>query len=268
MYQMSKVKESLLWKFYRKNESRTHFILGTMHVASADAYVAVARAKHYMEQCLIYAGEMDLNDPELDNIGTYFLNSDGITLENLIGVKKYNKYKVIIKKAYKVDLDSITHFKPLVISNMIAESVITKTYDLALDHFLWEYGEASDMQMEGLESATKQFQIMKEIPMESQLKSLKACIKNVNSFKKKILKLSEYYTKGEMTKLYKMSKKSMGELRKLMIYDRNIYMTNKLVVLCNQGAVFAAVGAAHLGGAKGILKLLKEADYIVKPIKI
>ncbi len=265
---MSKKKESLLWEFHRENESRTHYILGTMHVKSEEAYTPVSISKHYMELCHTYVGEMDLNDPELSNIGDYFMNQDGLLLVDLIGSKKYNKYRKIIIKAFDIDLDDIAHYKPLVISNMIGESVISKSYDLALDHFLWEYAQAIGMEMKGLESASDQFEIMESIPMEAQLKGLKSCVKNVKTFRSKVLKMSELYADGELTKLYKSAKKSMGELRKLMIYDRNAKMTERLIDITANGATFAAVGAAHLGGAKGMLRALKKAGFKVSSIKI
>lgn len=265
---MSKKKESLLWQFRKENESRTHYILGTMHVMSEEAYTPVSVAKHYMELCQTYVGEMDLNDPDLSKIGECFIHQDNRMLEDLIGVKKYNKYSKIIWKAFNIDIDVIAHYKPLVISNMIAESIITKKYDVALDHFLWQYAQAIGMEMKGLESANDQFEIMNSIPMDTQLKGLKTCVKNVKTFKSKVMKMSELYAKGELTELYKSAKKSMGELRTLMIYERNAKMTKRLVDIASNGASFAAVGAAHLGGAKGILRGLKKAGYTISPIKI
>ena len=265
---MSKKKESLLWQFRRENESRTHYILGTMHVKSEEAYTPVTISKHYMELCNTYVGEMDLNDPELSNIGDYFINEDELVLENFIGEKKYLKYRKVVAKAFGIELDEIAHYKPLVISNMIAESVISKSYDLALDHFLWEYAQAIGMEMKGLESATDQFEIMKSIPLDAQLKGLKSCVKNVITFRAKVLKMSELYADGELTKLYKSAKKSMGELRKLMIYDRNERMTERLIDITAHGATFAAVGAAHLGGGKGMLRGLKKSGFTVRPVKI
>ena len=102
--------------------------------------------------------------------------------------------------------------------------------------------------------------------MESQLKALRSCTKNVSKFRKKVLHLSELYKKGELTQLYKSSKKSMGKLRKLMVYDRNDFMAQNLIPLTEQGATFCAVGAAHLAGGKGMLRMLKRAGFKVKPI--
>jgi len=265
---MAKKRESLLWSFRREEQSRTHFILGTMHVRSEQAYTAVTMAKHYMEQCAIYAGEMDLNDPNLDNIGDYFLLPEGQSLHDFLSEKKFIKYKKIINKAYGIDLDIIAHYKPMVIANMIAESLITRDYDMALDHFLWENGHALGMNMKGLESAQDQFDIMQKISFENQMKSLKSSVKNVKNFRKKILKMSELYEDGQLTPLYKAAKKSMGELRKLMIYDRNSNMTERLIDYTREGATFTSVGAAHLAGAKGMLRLLKNSGFVLKPIEI
>jgi uncharacterized protein YbaP (TraB family) len=259
-------KESLLWKFKRPQESRTHFLLGTMHVNSEEAYTPVTLAKYYMDQCQLYAGEMDLDDPDLNSIGDVFVNPDDQHLQDLIGLKKYNKYKKVLAKAFSIDLDQIAHYRPLVISNMVSESILTKTFDLALDHFLWQYAQASGLKMKGLESASDQFDIMRAIPLDNQLKALQSCTKNVSKFRKKVLKLSELYKAGELTKLYKTSKKSMGSLRKLMIYDRNTHMTQNLVALSKDAATFCAVGAAHLPGNKGMLRQLKTAGFKVSPI--
>jgi len=262
------MKESLLYAIQAPESSRTHYILGTMHVSSEEAYTPVSAAKHYMEMCKIYIGEMDLNDPDLDHIGTYFMNPDSLDLEDMIGSKKYKKYRKVIKKSFQVELDNIAHYRPMVIANMISESILTKKYDLALDHFLWEYAQAMEMDMRGLESAQDQFEIMEAIPMDVQLKSLKSCVKNVSVFRKKVTKTTELYGKGKLTKLYKVSKKSMGVLRKLMIYDRNKKMTKRLVKMLDEGATFTAVGAAHLAGSKGMLRLLKKAGYKVRPLDL
>jgi hypothetical protein len=237
-----------------------------MHVMSEEAYTPVSMAKHFMEQCQIYAGEMDLDDAMLDQIGEVFTNDDEKLLQDFIGIKKYNKYKKIIQKAFVINLDDIAYYKPLVISNMISESILTKSFDLALDHFLWQYAQALGLEMKGLESAEDQFAIMKAIPMETQLKALKSCTENVSKFRKKVLQLSELYKEGELSKLYKVSKKSMGSLRKLMIYDRNKKMSQNLLKLADTGATFCAVGAAHLPGNKGMLKLIKSSGYKIYPI--
>lgn len=235
-----------------------------MHVKSDEAYAYIDMVEDKISSCHYYISELNLNDPELNNLHQYFLLEDG-HLSDLLRPKIYAKWHRVIYKAFQVDLDVIGQYKPLIISNMLAESILTATYDLALDHQLWKYALEQGKSLHGLESAKDQYRILINIPMEYQLKALKDIVKNITKFKAKITKINEYYANRELTKLYKYSKKSMGELRKLMIYDRNEYMAEQLVHYLDK-STFCAVGAAHLPGNKGMLALLKRRGYRVKPI--
>jgi uncharacterized protein YbaP (TraB family) len=55
-----------------------------------------------------------------------------------------------------------------------------------------------------------------------------------------------------------------SKLFQALILDRNERMANKLADLANDGrAYFAVVGAGHLGGAKGIIKLLEQKGFAI-----
>jgi len=58
----------------------------------------------------------------------------------------------------------------------------------------------------------------------------------------------------------------MGKLRKMMIDDRNFIMADRIAKMTSQQTAFVAVGAGHLGGKKGVLRLLKLKDIKLKPI--
>jgi uncharacterized protein len=57
------------------------------------------------------------------------------------------------------------------------------------------------------------------------------------------------------------------DYRKLMIYDRNIIMANRMVGLSEENSCFFAIGAAHLPGQKGVMALLKRQGYKIVPVK-
>lgn len=256
-------KKGLLYQFYLPGDNHIHYIMGTMHVSSDSAYTYVKMAIDKMEACRNYCGEMDLNDPLLADIQSIFMLEDGQSLHDFISPKKYQKFSSICQKAFSISLDELAFFRPIVITNMMAESVLTKNHDLSLDQYLWNIAQSNDLKMHGLESADDQFSIMKKIPIDLQLKGLSDSLKNVSKFRKKVNQLSTIYAEGNIQKLYKISKKSMGSLRSLMIYERNEIMTDRLEEITKTGATFAAVGAAHLGGNKGMLKLLKSKGFKV-----
>ena len=65
----------------------------------------------------------------------------------------------------------------------------------------------------------------------------------------------------------KGDKALVAEYNKLLLFDRNIGMANKLKEYFNDNKkVFYMVGAAHLVGDKGIAKLLENDGYNVKKV--
>lgn len=256
----------MLYKIQRKGSAIEHFLFGTMHVSSEDAFTFATLAKTLIERCQLYAAELNFHDPEMSEMPD-LLRMEDVGLLDLLGQKKYDKAHRIIEKAFGVDLDEIQHFRPLVITNMLHEALLTSKYDLPLDQYLWEYAMSQNREMHGLESFQDQKRIMLSIPMDIQVKAFRSSVKDVNKFRKSTFQLSELYAKGELRKLYKKAKRSIGELRKLMIYDRNRYMADRFKELSMNGSLFAAVGAAHLPSKKGMLNLLKQDGFKITLIK-
>ena len=64
---------------------------------------------------------------------------------------------------------------------------------------------------------------------------------------------------------YKKSIENLGSFRKILLFDRNEFMTDR--IHNNMAtATFYAIGAAHLAGQKGILNLLKKRRYQLNPV--
>lgn len=53
---------------------------------------------------------------------------------------------------------------------------------------------------------------------------------------------------------------------KAMLFDRNEIMANSMDSIMKTGSLFAAVGAAHLPGNKGMIEILRRKGYTVTPI--
>jgi len=136
-----------------------------------------------------------------------------------------------------------------------------------LDHDLWQFANENGKEMSGVESFDDQVNILSQIPIEHQVKSFKSTVKNVSAFKHKLKSLNLMYANDQADQLYKSSKKSMGKLRKLMIYDRNKHMVERILELSSEKTTFFAIGAAHFPGGKGILALLKKEGYKIVKLK-
>lgn len=253
----------MLWKVYKNESAVCHYLFGTMHAASQQAYTFASLAEKYILLSDAYVGEMDLNQAYSSDIMSYMVLENG-SFPDFFRPKKYTKIKKIIAKAFDIDLDQYAHFSPFFIHNMVAEKVIKPSHSRALDHHLWEFASRHNKEMSGLESFDDQVAILRQIPQEFSLKAFKDSVKNISLFTKSIQALHDCYEKNDVLQLYRKSKKSMGKIRNLMIYERNQVMTKRIKEKMDDTSSFFAIGAAHYPGEKGILALLKKEGYKIK----
>ena len=81
----------------------------------------------------------------------------------------------------------------------------------------------------------------------------------------------EFYKTQNIEGLYELMKKSSymtDSVYNEILTKRNHNWVKNMPQLMNNQSVFFAVGAAHLSGNDGVLKLLKDAGYNIKPINI
>ena len=77
------------------------------------------------------------------------------------------------------------------------------------------------------------------------------------------------YLEGDIEKLHDVTKESTlpyEDLYEDLIVIRNEQMAEGLDTLMHQTKLFCAVGAAHLGGKDGIIPLLREMGYTLRPV--
>ena len=74
----------------------------------------------------------------------------------------------------------------------------------------------------------------------------------------------DLYLKGRIHKLYQLSKSSMQELRKKVIYERNRNMASVIDHLDSTKQNFITAGAGHLSGKYGLIALLKKSGWKLK----
>lgn len=239
-----------------------------MHLRNESAFSLASHVIPYIEKCDTYIGETNLDDLNAVDMNQYFMFSEEDDLQKAIGIKKFNKYQSILLKAFNIDIARFTKFKPIFIVNLITDSILKPENPYSLDDYLWREATSLGKKMVGLESLTSQKDTFSKITLEYQLKQLKDICKNIPKFRKKLLALSNDYSKQDINQLYKKSKNSMGNMKGVLIYNRNQLMTNEIMNFASKNSCFFAFGAGHLSGEFGVLKLLKDNKCIIKPIAL
>lgn len=236
-----------------------------MHVRDDRAFKLLELTKAKLSSCDHFYAEVNMEFMQSEIVVNAQKLKDGVTLSSLLGDKKYQKSKKVIAKHFQFNLDMFNDFLPILTVNQLLALHLNKEHKEALDQTLFNYAKQNNCRLHGLETMEEHLSVLAKIPIEDQLKQFKSLIKSPSKFKKKIDQMANVYETGDIYKLYKSSKKSMGQLRKLMIYDRNHLMANVILKNLEQSS-FYAVGAGHLAGKYGLITLLKKQGVYVKPI--
>ncbi len=258
---------NLLWQLDSGAAGRPSFLFGTMHTRLDAAFTHVDRLQACIDACAVFAAEYHLDEGAATaGMQPEMLLPEGQSLEQLLQPKHYAKLRRIMHKAYGVDIHPLRFFRPMVIQSLLDERLLSGSMPLTLDHYLWQYASGAGKQMEGLESFASQMAILRKLPLDDELRSMRKLGRNIAGHRRHLGEMSRHYAQGDAHHLLQVTRRSIGAQRRILLFDRNRIMADRILELMQQGPVFAAVGAAHLAGGKGVLRLLKQQG--VRPKKV
>ena len=151
----------------------------------------------------------------------------------------------------------------MIVSNIIQTSILNNASDVILDFHLYQYANTLGKELHYLESQEEQLALFHHIPIDYQVKSLIQLGRQPAKAKNQIISLLNFYTENDTRQLYQQSKKHLGKMRHILLYQRNEKMAQQLIDDLHDNSAFVGVGAAHLFGYKGILRLMKKGGYRV-----
>jgi hypothetical protein len=137
-----------------------------------------------------------------------------------------------------------------------------------LDMFIYRTGRKYNKKTVGLEDTKKSILgiINADLtykPKEENRTAIQKILKN-NGYDEALM---NFYRDKDLDMIDSLTTLSTSEnYLKAMLYDRNIIMVKSIDSLVKQGSLFAAVGAAHLPGKKGIIEMLRAKGYTVTPV--
>lgn len=263
---MKRKKKSLLWQIDHIAEDRPSFLFGTMHVKDQQAFSVLDTVYHYLNQCEALAAEYDLSQSGDANLASVMRLPPGTTLSDLFRPKQYEKLRRIILKSFLIDIHHFQYFTPLLLINLITEQLLQQDQPQALDLHLWEYAGSQGKLRLGIETLDEQLVVLQKIPLDHQVKLLRELGRNVSNFRQSVLQTTGLYRHADPQRLYQMVRRSTHGLRHLLLFRRNHIMAGRIAVLVRQQPTFCAVGAGHLAGKQGVIRLLKLQGFRLRAV--
>lgn len=264
---MKKKKRTLLWQLEGEDSTKTSYLLGTIHAKCDEAFFQIKEYCALIEKVEVFAAEIDLDEAGTSEFVQHALLPEEQILSGILPPKKYAKLRQVIRKACGQDITLYDRFLPILLVNMVHDNLLPADQPYSLDRYLWDYAIRINKACTGLETVEQQALVLQKIPLKDQIKDLLYLGKHIGKERKELFKMVDIYASGDYQALFKAAKKHVGGARKVLLYDRNIFMVARLLEMMERQTVFCAVGAAHLGGQNGVLRLLKKAGIKPQPLE-
>jgi uncharacterized protein YbaP (TraB family) len=204
----------------------------------------------------------------------------GKTLADFVSAEDYQMVKTYFQKEAKsaeakmLPFEMIEKWKPMLLQSFLYQDMIEgtmKSYEMEL----LSIGSERKMKFDGLETVEDQVNVFEKIPYADQAKALVELIKEIkkdaNSGKAEFKKLLDLYLAQDIDGMVVMSGEELfsdlenGEAE--LLTNRNQKWIPKIKAMSKEKPTFYAVGAAHLGGPNGVIRLLMKEGYSLKPVK-
>lgn len=259
--------KTLLWEVSGKGISKPSFLFGTIHLMCSDEL----KIPKVVQEKFNTAGklylEIDMDDPSMmSEMMAGMQMKDTSTLEKLMG-KNFDTVNTVFQKTTGMPLKMLNTAKPFLLMSMLYPSIMGCT------PVSWESGfekmaKEKGLETEGLEKLSDQMNIFEKIPYKVQSDMLVKMVLNMDSSKKEFFEMMNVYRKKDINQLNILTSKEddFGEYTAILLDNRNHNWIPVIGEQAKKMPTFFAFGAGHLGGEKGVIYLLRQAGFTVKPV--
>lgn len=265
----SPTEHSLLWEIKAPGVEKPSYLFGTIHLICPADFSLSDSLKTALTRTEQVALEIDMDDPAMMATMMKTMNmKDGNTLSKLISEAEYAKLAQFYKDSVGVGIAMFEQAKPFVLMGPLFNSVLAcqpQSYEMSLI----DLAGKQNSEVIGLETLEEQMAIFDSIPYKDQLNMLLTMIDSLPQARKEFKDLIALYKNQKIDELYDMTLKSefgMDGNQDMMLFDRNKKWIAPMQKMMTDKPTFFAVGAAHLGGDKGVIALLRKEGYQVRPI--
>lgn len=275
--------ESIFWKVEKEGQ-KASWLFGTMHMADPEISTIKEPIKNaILASDALIIESVDALDPvaaqqAMGRLAHLTLLADG-TLRDLVEDDLEDELEAAVT-IRGIPMQLADRMQPWLIATTISLPVCEiqrkQTGEKVLDAALAEFAKTSGKEIKGLESIEEQLTALASLPQEYHVSALEETLSSGSLATDMIETLKQSYLNGKMGVVFPLMKEVMpksgkGEgalqLQEVLIDKRNVLMADRAEPILKEGSAFIAVGALHLPGETGLVKLLREKGYTVTAVQ-
>jgi uncharacterized protein YbaP (TraB family) len=162
--------------------------------------------------------------------------------------------------------------KPAVLSATIQLAIVMKVYPefdatKGIDSQMQTMARKDKKAALGLETVEFQVDLLYNSPLEEQAADLLEIVEQGQEAEEMIIELTNRYMKQDLAGLWElMLEDSEPEELEKLVYGRNRNWVSQMKDIMPQTPTMFVVGAGHLPGEQGLIKLLEQEGYKLEPV--
>jgi uncharacterized protein YbaP (TraB family) len=263
--------QSLLWEISGNNLAKSSYLLGTIHLLPKKDFQYSSKLDSILSRIDEVIFEIDLNEMEDYNVLLEVMMQSfmtGTTLQSLVSNEEYELIKNFISDM-GLPMYVLDRLKPMFLNALVEGSSLGQLENsTSVEMELYQRALAKNKRTGGLETMAFQMSIFDSIPYQDQARMLIESIQLKETQPDALQNLINLYQKGAVEELYQLVSEENEKITRIMIHQRNSNWVKQMENKMKMQSGLYAVGAGHLGGPKGLIKLLLDKGYLVQPIPL
>ncbi len=259
--------QGLLWRVETAGKADS-FLFGTMHATDPDIVALPAPVRDALRQSRSMTLEMVMTDQVERKLGAAMVLTDGRRLDGIVGPQLFGALAEI-GRLYDFQPPMLAHLAPWAAMTVI--SIAPSEYRRIreglqpLDQTLQSYAETQGLPVHGLETVDEQISVFRDVPEPEQIALLDLAVRSHVGIEGWFRQMKDAYLTRDLARLTSlMNEQTAGGDAQLLrsfesrlIEARNIRMAVRAAERLDAGGAFVAVGALHLPGEKGLVRLFE-----------
>ncbi|MCB0586506.1 MAG: TraB/GumN family protein [Phaeodactylibacter sp.] len=269
---------ALLWEISGNELKQPSYLFGTIHMIGKEDFFLTDATKNSFNKAQQVAFEIDMEDmmdfTKLMPLMMKAFMANDTTLSDLLSKEDY---KVVEEHFESVGLPLmfLERIKPMFLSALGGEDMFSMgngddSQVVSYEMELMQMAQQHKLPIEGLETAEYQMSMFDSIPYKIQAEMLVESIRSEKTEDGQFAQMVELYKNQDLQGMQAMMKdeaSGIGGYEDLLLVRRNRNWIPVMGKMMKAKPTFFAVGAGHLGGDEGVVALLREAGYSVKPLR-
>ncbi len=260
---------NLLWEISGNGLGKPSYLYGTVHMICEKDFFITDRLKEKFGIAEKLYLEIDMDDPSMNMKMLQHAMLKDKKLSDFFTPEDYARLNDFFRDSIKMPLAMMTTMKPFTLFSIMLMKSMPCESQKSYEFTLVEMAKAQSKEVLGLETIEDQMKIFDEMPDSVQAQMVMRYVNEYAGQREEFARMMENYKKQDLQALYDaiIASPDMAGAQDALLFARNRRWIPVIEEAAQKEPLFIAVGAGHLAGEEGVIQLLKNKGYTVKPVQ-